>query len=111
MAEDYEVVAVDATLQVTLFVNGNARTDTVVSGDLTVPVIDDHIVCRDVLDELVRKMDTIARHHAAGRTYMWMLYIAYEGRCWYIDPSVTDKPYDIGYLIFDKVGDILSVLT
>lgn len=89
-----EQVTVDAALEVTL--RGTKETHTLLGGDLEVSVEGAVVADSEYMDGLIEQLRQVVVKQYPTEPLNWVLLVAYEGRCWYIEPG--DEGVDgIGY--------------
>jgi len=79
------------------------ETRELVNGELNVTTDGDRVIHSDHMDELVEQLSSICKHNANGAAHEWVLNIAYEGRCWWIEVNRETPGYSIGYYDVETV--------
>lgn len=95
------IYSVNAVLEV--HYKDNQQTEMLVNGDLNVTVEGDRIVNSETMEQYASQMKTIVDSKAGNRPHSWALMMAYEGRCWFLEPGETG--IEIGYYDIENVED------
>lgn len=111
MSSNNQRVTVQAGLQMALCDDKDQKGYvTLVNGELALDTVGDKLCYSKLLDDIYLKMRDIAAFHSEGQAHEWRLYMAHDGRCWFIEPddnggNPSGVNYALGYLDFPCLED------
>lgn len=85
----------------------NRQVEVLIDGNLNITAEDGNVVDSEIMQGYVEKMSEVAQQHAQGRPHTWILLMAYEGRCWFMEP--VEEGTGIGYYDVDTVKGWLTL--